>query len=365
MNFTSVPNQRAFAVSRVFQRSSACRNNRTSRRAASLAFRSCICCIPTLAFAVCIVNSARAQDAEPNSTFATAQVLAGNPAGLTVVNGGLADFDVLDGAVVAHHTLVPGTVNSHNLNGLTPGGLLFAHLDNTVGPGNPDTVMRALDELGEEVGFDDDGSFFGDGLASGFAINVNADGSVHLQVTGFADYDFDGIDDFDDVPHIESGGYDLIYNADVVADVDFYRLKGLVPGSTWSAETLAALGEDPLDTILTAYDALRIAIDQNDDIDIDQDNFLSRLSGIVPAAGEIVLAVTAYPDEANVGAHSTVGPYALRLTYKAVPEPQTMTLIACSVLSVASWRGGPSRRDAVRRGRSCKAVRHFLANTNT
>jgi hypothetical protein len=249
--------------------------------------------------------------------------------------------------------LVAGAVNSHDLTGLTPGGQLSAYLDNTVGAGNPDTVMRALDESGDEVSFNDDGSIFGDGFASGFATTVNDDGSVHLQVTGYADYDFDGIDDRDGAPHIHSGAYDLIHNDSVIADVDFYRLTGLAPGSMWSAETLAAPGDDPLDTILTVYDAQGIFLDQNDDIDVDENILLSRLSGIVPAAGEIVLAVTAYPDDANVGAHSTSGPYALRLTYTAVPEPQTWLLAACGLFSI------------LRRRWSCVGGDHFLANTTT
>jgi hypothetical protein len=291
-------------------------------------------CAAVAALVVCWgASRARSADVEPNDTLGTAQVVAGNAAGETLTAGELLElpFTFPDGATISEHTLAAGQVNSHDIAGLPPGAAVLAHLDNTVGLVGPDTVMRALDEFGDEVAFDDDLSFLGDGLASGILTTVNADGSLHLEVSGYADFDFDGIDDFDGTPHIEFGEYELAYQLGPFGDVDYFRITDLQPGSMYLAETRAAAGEDPIDTVLTQFDGGGGIVDQNDDIDFDADNFLSRLSGLVPADGQVLLAVTAYPDYTNVGGHLWFGDYGLYLTYKVVPEPSGFAIM----LSVA------------------------------
>ncbi len=306
-------------------------------------------CAAVAALVVCWgASRALAADVEPNDTLAAAQVVVGNATGETLIAGELIEvpFTFPDGATISAHTLAAGQVNSHDIAGLSGGAAVVVFLDNAVGFVEPDTMMRALDEFGFEVVFDDDSSFLGNGLASAFLTTVNADGSLHLEVTGYADYDFDGVDDFDGTPHVEFGNYELGYQLGPFGDVDFFRLTGLLPGTKWVAETRAAIGEDPLDTVLTVYDASGTPIDQNDDIDLAAGNLLSRLTGTVTAEGEVLLAVTSFPDYTNVGSHVTIGNYGLLLSYEAVPEPSGLSLAIVGAL--AAWLRPGFRRRAGR-----------------
>lgn len=302
---------------------------------------------PALAAAVLCLGPLRAMavDVEPNDTLAAAQVVVGSAAGETLIAGELFEipFTFPDGATTSLHTLAQGQVNVHDIAGLPAGAAALVFLDNDLGFVAPDTVMRALDEMGGEVAFDDDGSVFGNGVASGFLTTVNSDGSLHLEVTGYADYDFDGIDDIDGTPHIEFGNYELLYQIGPFGDVDFFRITGLAPGTKWSAETVAADGQDPLDTILTLYDEGGVLIDQHDDIDFDAGILLSRLTGTVPPGGEVLLAVSSFPDYTNVGGHVTIGNYGLLLSYEAIPEPSGTALAVVGFLATMGRvsRGSP------------------------
>ena len=98
----------------------------------------------------------------------------------------------------------------------------------------PDTTLGVFDEADGLLDVDDDGSFFGDGLASAFiGYPVNPDGSIRFAVSGFGDEDFDGLIDGAAIGHGESGGFDVLLtvsNADgrVIESRD---LAGtLVPG---------------------------------------------------------------------------------------------------------------------------------------
>ncbi len=280
-------------------------------------------CALALAAAVVLPGLAGAQETEPNDTFAEAQVVPGDIGGATLISGELMflPYDVVEFA-----TLEEGAVDYYDITGLAPGSLYGAFIDNLVGVGAPDTMMRSMDEFGVEVAFNDDDSPFGDGFASGFISTVNADGSLHLEVTGYPDEFFEGL-------HEESGEYALVLKYSPLGDVDYFHITGLVPGTAWTAETLAAPGEDPIDTVLTEYDELGALVAQNDDIDFDNGIYLSELSGIVPASGELFLAATAWPDFDSVGDHITVGQYGLQLTYTAVPEPGTLAIAAIAGLS--------------------------------
>ena len=71
----------------------------------------------------------------------------------------------------------------------------------------PDTLLRAVDENGNVVAFDDNSSPVGTGYASGlFGVPANADGSIHFHISGQGDFDFDGFVDATGLPHSQEGG---------------------------------------------------------------------------------------------------------------------------------------------------------------
>lgn len=258
-----------------------------------------------------------------------------------------------------------------------------------LGGGFPDTILGAFDEFDFLIESSDDGSDFGNSEASGlFSIAVNDDGTIRLSVTGFADFDFDGVDDFSslDRPHEESGDFDLfidveLANGDVIrdaevlsgtllpgdvvefvvtdpnyiggfftanidntvgdpdveSDLDFFRFTGLTPGAPFVAEVVQSI--EDVDTFLGLFDESGAIIATDDDGGLD---VLSRLTGVAPASGEIVVAVTGFEDDDFRGFHEEFGDY--RLVVTQVPEPSTAGLLALVTLSI----GGLRRRFASR-----------------
>jgi hypothetical protein len=299
----------------------------------SLSFRGWKKCALALAIAAAAPALSVAQEAEPNSDLASAQVIAGDASGASLITAELEfiPFDPSVADIIESGFMEPGAVDSWSFTGLPAGIAYAAYIDNTVGDGVPDTTMHSLDEFGDEVAFNDDGSPVGDGFASGFLSTANADGSIHLEVSGFFDYDFDGLEDDTGLDHPQEGDYDLFVKLGPFGDVDYFKITGLLPGSAWTAETTDLDGLPP-DTVLSLYGESGELLDQNDDIDFAGGIFLSALSGIVPASGEIILAATAFPDLTSVGGHLDSGVYGLELTYTAVPEPSTVALVGVGAL---------------------------------
>lgn len=244
-----------------------------------------------------------------------------------------------------------------------------------------DTTLGAFDEFGDLIEADDDSSDFGTGTGSGlFGIPVNADGSIDLAVSGFEDFDFDGIDDDSGFDHTQEGEYDLIidvfdasggfidfiddfgaletgavdgyffsdpawiggtFDAQIdnfpfgvfePGDVDFYRFTDLPAGFLFVAEVT----EGDFDSILGLFDD-----ETGAPLDIDDDggeDLLSAIVGIVPDSGELVLAVTGFEDFSFIGAHEESGAYTL--TVFVIPEPSTLALGCCAALAAL-----PRRRD--------------------
>lgn len=229
-----------------------------------------------------------------------------------------------------------------------------------------DTTLGLFDEAGALILSDDDGSFFGNGLASAFVDQpINEDGSVRFAVSGFGDYDFDGADDLTGSGHVETGDFDVfltVYGSDgrvlasddfsgtlvpgeavqfppvmapewlggtfdlelnnffgPASDVDFWQFSELPVGARFVAEVV----ESDFDTLLGRYNDVGQLIDSDDDGGAPP---LSRLEGVTPPSGKVYFAVTAFPDFNYGGIHSVTGEYTLRLT--VVPEP------ACLVVSL-------------------------------
>lgn len=268
---------------------------------------------------------------------------------------------------------------------LLPAGVLAVAGEYGEGFGEffPDTVLGLFDEFGELIAFDDDGSFFGDGTASGLAVIAGDDGTVRLKVSGFPDFDFDGLDDETGQPHQQSGDFDVLLEGVIPGDAndpsapdvelflfdsgflepgvvldflfedeeiaglelfvdidneiaaesrtdfrDFYRFSGLTPGVPFVAETSPIEGAfDGIDTILGLFNESGELTAVNDDFN--DDDFLSQINGIVPASGEIVLAVTGFDDFDFVSPHEEFGRYVLTVT--AIPEPASAALLIAAL----------------------------------
>ncbi|QDT01432.1 hypothetical protein [Adhaeretor mobilis] len=262
---------------------------------------------------------------------------------------------------------------------LGPG--VISVLDSLEGFPSPDTYLGAfaddtfsLPTLDE----DDDSSPLGDGLGSGiFGVGVNADGSIHLAVTGCCD-DFDGT-------HSEDGDYELfveVFDAggapldsfsvpesltpgeldtfsfddptwvggffDAITDnalglgtdpLDYWRFTGLTPGESFVAETSDTDFGIPFDTMLAWVDEFGDIIVLDDDGAGGGDGLKSRVMGTVPASGEVVLAVTGYSDFDLFGEHGEIGDYELTI-FEGVPEPSTLLLATVCL----AWAVGSHRR---------------------
>ncbi len=218
---------------------------------------------------------------------------------------------------------------------------------------------------------DDDSSPIGDGFADAFfGLPVNADGSIPLAVTGCCD-DFDG-------SHGEEGDYELfvdVFDAggllmdsfsttstlfpgvidefpfadaawvggtfDVIIDntigfvpgddpIDYWVFTGLTPGTEYVAE-ITGSDFDPILALLAA-DGSVIETDDDDGVGL-----LSLLGFLVPASGEVTLAVTGFADFDLEELHSEVGFYDLSLSI-AVPEPTTVVSLIVGLATGMCYR---------------------------
>lgn len=255
-----------------------------------------------------------------NNTFADREIV---PASTTHVLGGLRLGDMLEDTDYSFSgTLEPDSVDTYEVPGLSAGTPFFAWTDNS--NSDVDTVLGVFDDDALLV-FDDDSSPVGSGLASGIGGTVNSDGTIRLSVTGFPDYDFDGMADpppdfgFDpgiptpDFPG-ESGAYDIqiqlgvnsISNADIET-ADYTFTQELVPGEV-NVLTLEDLPpSEPfivwidnvasgVDTILGMFDENGNLVDFNDDGSPFGNGLGSAITGFVNADGTLDLRVTGFPD---------------------------------------------------------------------
>ncbi len=256
--------------------------------------------------------------AEPNQTFATATLL---PAGQLTVSD----------------SLFAGTLSG--------------------GSGNfPDTLLGSLDLFGQIEFTNDDDSPYGDGRASALVNIPTNSGTIDFKVTGFGDDDFIGLHDefgayeyeieVDDgsgglidtltgARTLSAGAVDRITLSDAEwigggynvfldnapgatlqgGDIYFFRFVGLTPGATFTAETFDPSATD-IDTILGRFSSTGALVDFNDDYDADL-NFLSRLTGTVPASGQLYFAVAGLGDDNFTGTHGEQGDYELTITLQS------------------------------------------------
>lgn len=269
-------------------------------------------------------------DAGSNNDFSSAQIL---PAGSLSVSGELEPQ--IFGSPIAQQTrtLVPGGVELHDFV-VTPGATFTAAIDNTAS--GTDTTLGSFDESFNLIAVDDDSSVFGTGLGSALPVTGNPDGTIHLRVSGFNDFDFDGLADGGATPHTQTGAYTLfLLDGTIAGDVDVFAFTGLTAGENFVAETFnGATGTTP-DTVLGWFDDLGVLVATNDDGGV---GLLSQLEVTVPSSGTLFLGVSGFADFGFVGQHSASGSYELSLQAVAVPEPTGISLLLGAVVGIGLRR---------------------------
>ncbi|MCC6493886.1 MAG: autotransporter-associated beta strand repeat-containing protein [Pirellulales bacterium] len=267
------------------------------------------------AVALCrpIATASPLAEIEPNGRFALRRVVAAAQpeSGVITIGGALGELS-LETDITTSGALLPQQIASHDYSGLPAGMPYSAFINNNTGAGTPDVVMRALDQLGGEIAFNDDDSPYGDGFASGFSSTVNADGTIHLEVSGYPDFGFSG-------DHAEGGDYAVhiqlnsymetgVLFGDDVARHDF---GGLQPGLPYFAyiDNRGYFGE--VDTVMQALDAFGNPVAYSDDGSPIGGFFGSAFSSNVTADGAIHLEVSGYPDYGFQGSHTEFGEYFL------------------------------------------------------
>lgn len=261
-------------------------------------------------------------DLGSNDVFAAAQIL---PAGSLTVSGELDPITQGDLVVQEPGTLTPGGVVFHDFI-VAPGGTFTAAIDNSIS--GTDTTLGAFDQFFNLITSDDDSSFLGTGLGSGLTVTGNPDGTLHLRVSGFSDFDFDGLSDGGATPHPQSGAYELfLFEGESVGDVDLFAFTGLPVGQSYLAETFAGDLGNPPDTVLGVFDDLGNLVATDDD---GGNGLLSQLEVNVPASGTIFLGVSGFSDFGFEGQHSQTGSYSLSL--QAIPEPTSTVLWAFALI---------------------------------
>jgi hypothetical protein len=223
------------------------------------------------------------------------------------------------------------------------------------GINRPDTLLGVFENdqfTGSPLLIDDNGSRVGDGRASGlYGSLLTGQDSINFQISGVGDTSFDGshseagvldvyFEAFSETgaslanfysprvaldpgmvlpytlevdPAWAGGTYNIFVDNSVIFGGpdprDFYRFQGLPAGASFVASTEATT----LDTTLGWYsDSVDQLLDSNDDFG---NRLTSRLEGIVPASGEIVLVVTGYPDEDFQSPHPQTGTFVLNVEF--------------------------------------------------
>ena len=199
-------------------------------------------------------------------------------------------------------TLTGGSVSTFSLTsgagGLTfgAGDEFFLALDNTSGSGAPNTTMGSFGAggplVGPPLGVSRWSFVFGDGLGAELLGTVNADGTINIAVSGFPDFNFDGLDDFSGDPHDQEGDFELFLS--VGPGVRLNDVEGLTAfNDPVEGDTLFLGGEN---TVLVQIDPETLEVFNNFDLatttagaidaDIDIAGLASDGTNLYVSAGE-------------------------------------------------------------------------------
>jgi hypothetical protein len=153
-------------------------------------------------------------DSEPNNNIPTANALVSD---IGVVNFRFASCS--RAAEIGIGSLAAGGGDVDYYTVALPAG---CHLTAITTPSDvvfvsPDTTMQILDNLGNELAWNDDAGFDNTGnptRGSALRIETPYTGIYYIAVSGYADgvlnvTPLDGIDDFSGLPHVEQGEYGL------------------------------------------------------------------------------------------------------------------------------------------------------------
>ena len=258
-------------------------------------------------------------DTGPNDTFSDRVTVSSGAnriyGELTPVDLGVPDYKV-------ENVLEAGSVDEVQLTDLPPGAAFFAWV--TMENIDMDPIMGLFDDQGNLIRWDDDSSPTAS-LAPAIRDTISEDGTLTLKVSGVGDDDFDGnqiyyygdnwdSEDSDDSsavtePHYQAGEYTLsvITNAvDIKGDVDFFTLSGLTPGHRFAVSESMSEGGVRLGWI--AEDGTVASVSSYSDV-----TYCEQLEGIVPATGQLHIAVSGYDDSSFEGQHTNSGEYVLRV----------------------------------------------------
>ncbi|HEY9818972.1 MAG TPA: hypothetical protein V6D20_24650 [Candidatus Obscuribacterales bacterium] len=265
-----------------------------------------------------------------NDSFATREML---PSGASHVLGSLsfgADLEAYDYQFSGQ--LSPDEADFYTIPDLPSNQPFYVWIDNTAS--GVDTVLGVFD--GESVlQTDDDGSPVGSGLASATGGTVSADGTIRLGVSGFPDFNFDGMYDdpgfgMEPMPPSDftpQGGDYSVYvqlgtnsvaNVDA-ASADYTFTETLIPGEVG----MIALDDLPagepfvvwidnsdsgIDTMVGIFDPAGDLVDLNDDGSPVGNGLGSILTGFVSDDGSVDVRVTLFPDFDFTGEYMSQGP---------------------------------------------------------
>lgn len=259
-------------------------------------------------------------ETQPNNTFGDRVTVS---SGVNRIYGELTPIDLPPADYVTENSLEVGTVDEITLTNLPPGQSFWAWvtMENDARGYVMDPIMGVFDAEGNLSHWDDDSSPTSS-LAPAIRGTVAEDGTLKLKVSGLGDDDFDGNqtnyygnegegEDLSTVtePHSHSGDYTLsiITNTlDLQGDVDFFTLSGLTPGHSFVvAESMSEGG------IRLGWFNENGAV--SDVSEASEMTYREQISGVVPATGQLHLAVTGYDDVSFDGQHNNSGEYVLRV----------------------------------------------------